>query len=166
MSTPLGQTPYHIAMVCLGNICRSPIAQVVLSAKIAAAGLADEVVVDSCGIGGWHLGDPIDRRAAEVLTAHGYDPTHHRARHFAADWFDRYDIILAMDRSNLSELERLSRNEADLDKVRMFRSFDPTSADDLDVPDPWYGGAADFENVLAIVERTTQALVKELSSST
>jgi len=159
------QTPYHIALVCLGNICRSPIAEVVLSAKIAAAGLADDVVVSSSGTGGWHLGDPIDRRAAEVLTAHGFDPTHHRARQFAVTWFDRYDIVLAMDRSNLSELERLSRNEADLDKVRMFRSFDPVATDDLDVPDPWYGGIADFEHVLVIVERTAQALVEELSGS-
>ena len=70
-----------------------------------------------------------------------------------------------MDRSNLSELERLSRNEADLDKVRMFRSFDPVATNDLDVPDPWYGGIADFEHVLVIIERTAQALVEELSGS-
>jgi protein-tyrosine phosphatase len=159
------QTPYRIAMVCLGNICRSPIAQVVLSTKIADAGLADDVVVDSSGTGGWHLGEPIDNRAAEVLVAHGYDPTHHRARQFVVDWFDEYDIVLAMDRSNLGELERLSRNEADLEKVRMFRSFDPVSTADLDVPDPWYGGRADFEDVLTIVERTTQALVAELTGS-
>ncbi|MDQ3485922.1 MAG: low molecular weight phosphotyrosine protein phosphatase [Actinomycetota bacterium] len=163
--SPETQTPYRIAMVCLGNICRSPIAEVVLSAKIAAAGLADDVVVDSSGTGGWHLGDPIDSRAAEVLVSHGYDPTRHRARQFVVDWFDEYDIVLTMDRSNLGELERLSRGEADLDKIRMFRSFDPLSTGDLDVPDPWYGGQADFEHVLTIVERTTHALILELSGS-
>ncbi len=154
--------PYRIAIVCLGNICRSPMAEVVLSAKLVTEGLSDEVIVDSSGTGNWHLGEPIDRRAAEVLIAHGYDPTRHRASQFVVTGFDDHDIVLAMDRSNLGELERLSRSEADLDKIRMFRSFDPAADTDLDVPDPWYGGRAEFELVLAIVERTTSALVDEL----
>ncbi len=152
---------YAIAMVCLGNICRSPVAEVVLSAKLAAAGL-DDVTVDSAGTGGWHVGEPIDPRAAAMLDEHGYDPRPHRARQFSAAWFDTHDLVLAMDRSNLDELERISRSADDLGKISMFRSFDPDATGSLDVPDPWYGGRADFERVLGIVERTTNALVDEL----
>ncbi|MBA2773121.1 MAG: low molecular weight phosphotyrosine protein phosphatase [Nocardioidaceae bacterium] len=152
---------YAIAMVCLGNICRSPVAEVVLSAKLAAIGLSD-VSVDSAGTGSWHVGEPIDPRAAAMLVDHGYDPRPHRARQFSADWFDSHDLVLAMDRSNLTELERISRSADDLGKISMFRSFDPDATGSLDVPDPWYGGRADFENVLTVVERTTDALVDEL----
>lgn len=157
---------HTIAMVCLGNICRSPIAEVVLSAKLAAAGLGDDVSVDSAGTGRWHVGEPIDPRAAAMLDEHGYDPQQHRARQFSADWFDTHDLVLAMDRSNLDELERISRSADDLGKISMFRSFDPDATGSLDVPDPWYGGRADFENVLALVERTTDALVDELRALT
>ncbi|MBA2698861.1 MAG: low molecular weight phosphotyrosine protein phosphatase [Nocardioidaceae bacterium] len=153
-------TTYAIAMVCLGNICRSPIAEVVLSAKLADAGLR-VISVDSAGTGGWHVGEPIDPRAASMLDAHGYDPRRHRARQFSPSWFDAHDLVLAMDRTNLSELERISRDADDLHKISMFRSFDPAATGSLDVPDPWYGGRADFEHVLTIVERTTGALVDE-----
>ena len=156
---------YAIAMVCLGNICRSPVAEVVLSAKLSAAGLSD-ISVDSAGTGGWHVGEPIDPRAAAMLDGHGYDPGQHRARQFSAAWFDTHDLVLAMDRSNLDELERISRSADDLGKISMFRSFDPDATGSLDVPDPWYGGRADFENVLEVVERTTDALVDELRTLT
>ena len=163
-STPAdgaGRPAYAIAVVCLGNICRSPIAAVVLSAKLVAAGLLT-VALDSAGTGGWHVGEPMDHRAADVLSRHGYDPSHHRARQFAPQWFDEHDLVLAMDRATLEDLQQLARGDDDLDTIAMFRSFDPEATSSLDVPDPWYGGRADFELVIDIVERTTDAIVGEL----
>lgn len=160
-STDTTSDGYAIAMVCLGNICRSPIAAVVLAAKLAREGL-DTVTVDSAGTGSWHIGDPMDRRAASLLADHGYDAVQHRARQFTPDWFDTHDLVLAMDRTSIDELARLSRSPSDLDQVQLFRAFDPEAETSFDVPDPWYGGRADFELVLAICERTTDVLVDEL----
>jgi protein-tyrosine phosphatase len=154
---------YLIALVCLGNICRSPTADVVLNARLDASGL-DEVVAESCGTGDWHLGEPMDPRTARVLTAAGYDPRRHRARHFGRPWFD-HDLILTMDRSNHSEVLRLLPPDRH-DRVRMFRSFDPqVSGNDPvpDVPDPWYGGPEGFDEVLKIVERTCEGIVDWLT---
>jgi protein-tyrosine phosphatase len=156
--------PYRIAVVCLGNICRSPIADVVLNARLADEGLADEVEVTSCGTGTWHVGEPMDPRAATVLTASGYDASRHRADTFGPDWHD-HDLILAMDASNLADvLDQVPPERRD--RVRLFRSYDPEVADDRavpDVPDPFYGGPDGFAEVLAIVERTSDDLVQQLA---
>jgi protein-tyrosine phosphatase len=145
---------YRVAVVCLGNICRSPMADVVLSARLAAAGLDDRVAVSSSGTGGWHVGDPMDRRAAATLTAAGYDATRHRAQQWADD---DADLVLAMDAQNLDDIGGGS------DRVMLFRAFDPL-APGGDVPDPYYGGDSGFEEVLAMVERTAKALVAALES--
>lgn len=156
---------YRVALVCLGNICRSPIADVVVNAALAEAGLTDRVEVTSCGTGTWHVGERMDRRAAAVLTGSGYDASTHRARHFGADWHD-HDLILVMDHANLADV--LAELPPDRhDRVRLFRTFDPaveaTDPDDVpDVPDPFYGGPEGFDDVLAVVERTAQKLVREL----
>jgi protein-tyrosine phosphatase len=158
---------YRIALVCLGNICRSPIADVVLNAELADAGLTDAVEATSCGTGTWHLGEAMDSRAASVLTAAGYDATRHEARHFGADWHD-HDLILVMDHQNLADvLAQLPPDRRD--RVRLFRSYDPeveaTDPDDVPaVPDPFYGGPEGFDEVLAIVRRTARALVADLRS--
>ena len=157
--------PYRIAVVCLGNICRSPMADVVLSDRVGAAGLADRVEVVSAGTGGWHVGGPMDERAAALLERHGYDPSRHRARQFAADWFDTCDLVLAMDASNHATLTGLALAGTG-DRLRRFRDYDPAGADDgggRDVPDPYYGGADGFERVLRMVERTADALVDALA---
>ncbi|MGY2701016.1 low molecular weight protein-tyrosine-phosphatase [Nocardioides sp. HB32] len=156
--TPEPRRPgsYRVALVCLGNICRSPMAHVVLAAKLADAGLDDRVEVTSAGTGGWHVGNPMDRRAAATLAAAGYDPTHHRAQQWAGtDDLDAQDLVLAMDAQNLADLGGRS------DRVRLFRDFDPLEPGG-DVPDPYYGGDSGFEEVLAMVERTTAALVAAL----
>lgn len=158
-------SPYTIAMVCLGNICRSPMAQVVLSDKLLQAGMADRVQVRSCGTGDWHVGERMDRRAAATLTASGYDPSLHRAAHFERTWFDVSDAILAMDFANLRDIRRLAASDRQLDRVLMFRSFDPQAGDDVEVPDPWYGDRDGFAEVLAMVERTTDVLVQKLRTS-
>jgi low molecular weight protein-tyrosine phosphatase len=149
---------YAISLVCLGNICRSPTAQVVLEARLAAAGLDDRVSVRSSGTGDWHVGRPMDSRAAATLEAHGYDASRHRARQYADSWAAEDDLVLAMDHDNLADLGGRS------DRIAMFRDFDPAGAGE-DVPDPYYGGADGFRDVLSIVERTSDALVAALSST-
>lgn len=157
---PPPRTPgrYRIALVCLGNICRSPMADVVLSARVADAGLDDVVEVVSAGTGGWHAGEPMDRRAAALLTAEGYDASRHRAQQVRASWLDTYDLVLAMDDANLADLQALG--PADPTRVRLFRDFDPEGTGE--VPDPYYGGDAGFRDVLTLVERTADALTGDL----
>jgi protein-tyrosine phosphatase len=151
---------YRVALVCLGNICRSPIADVVLNDRLAGAGLADDIEVTSCGTATWHIGEAMDPRAAEVLSRAGYDAGRHRAQHFGAGWFD-HDLILAMDATNLADIVALLPADR-RDRVRLFRSYDPEAHGEEPVPDPFYGGPEGFENVLEIVERTSDALVDEL----
>jgi protein-tyrosine phosphatase len=158
LPAPVG-TPYRIAFVCLGNICRSPMAEVIMASLVEGAGLAAKVEVTSCGTGDWHMGDPIDPRAAAELQAAGYDSSAHRAKQFDASWLGK-DLVLAMDAKNLNDIT--DGRGAD-DRIRMFRSFDPLAGpDDLEVPDPFYGGDEGFAEVIAMVERTCRRLVTEL----
>lgn len=155
-------TPYRIAFVCLGNICRSPMADVILRDLLESAGLADRVEVTSCGTGDWHLGHPMDPRAAARLEEAGYDPSLHRAQQFDASWLGR-DLVLAMDAKNLRDV---TDGRGENDRVRMFRSFDPL-ADPAepthpDVPDPYTEGEEGFVEVIGIVERTCRQLLLEL----
>lgn len=157
----------RIALVCLGNICRSPTADVVLNAMLAEAGLDDRFVAESCGTADWHVGKPMDSRSALALEAAGYDPSAHRARRFDASWHD-HDLILVMDEANRRDV-LAGLPEDRHDRVRMFRSFDPEAPDadpatgtGPDVPDPWYGGPQGFLDVLAIVERTCRNLLTHL----
>jgi protein-tyrosine phosphatase len=158
-------TPYRVAVVCLGNICRSPMADVVLTHRVAEAGLGHAVEVVSAGTGDWHIGNPMDRRAASLLTAHGYDASRHSAQQFAKTGFDEADVVLAMDADNLADLEALRPVDHEQGRLLMFRDFDPRSGGehDRDVPDPYYGGDDGFETVLAMVERTSDAIVAHLA---
>lgn len=151
--------PYRLALVCLGNICRSAMADVVLRDRVEEHGLADRVEVESFGTGDWHVGGPMDRRAAATLTAAGYDATRHRARQFVAGLAADHDLVLAMDASNRADLRDLGVAK---DRLRMFRDLDPEPGD-REVPDPYYGGDEGFTDVLAMVERTADALVRELA---
>jgi protein-tyrosine phosphatase len=151
---------YRVALVCLGNICRSPMAHVVLESRLDDAGLGDLVEVTSSGTGGWHVGNPMDPRAAATLCQAGYDATRHRARQYDASWADRNDLVLAMDRDNL---DNLSDPGGVSPRVMLFRDFDPVEPGG-DVPDPYYGGDSGFEEVLSMVERTSDNLVAALSA--
>ncbi|GAA0976186.1 putative low molecular weight protein-tyrosine-phosphatase [Nocardioides aquaticus] len=160
---PSPRTPgrYSVALVCLGNICRSPMAEVALADAVRRAGLDDQVTLQSCGTGAWHVGDPMDRRAAATLVAHGLDPSAHRARHLdPADpsWF-AHDLLLVMDAANLRDTLALGPDEPD--RVRLFRSLDPVGTG-ADVPDPYYGGDDGFEEVLGMVRRVSDVLVSAL----
>ncbi|HVT20925.1 MAG TPA: low molecular weight protein-tyrosine-phosphatase [Mycobacteriales bacterium] len=159
------ETPYRICFVCMGNICRSPIAEVVMRAKIADAGLADRVVVDSAGTGDWHAGGPADERTIATLRAHGYDGERHVARQFKPEWFDGIDLVVAMDGRNLQALRWLASDEQSGKIVRL-RSFDPAArGGDLDVPDPYYGAADHFEEVLAMVEAGCDGLLAHVRAT-
>jgi len=161
---PASATTYRVALVCLGNICRSPMAHVVLASRVEDAGLADRVHLESFGTGDWHVGQPMDRRAAATLTAEGYDATRHRARTFGVREADAFDLVLAMDRANLEDLADLG---VDASRLRLFRSFDPEAdGEQADVPDPYYGSDDGFGEVLAIVERTGARLVDLLQRQT
>jgi protein-tyrosine phosphatase len=157
---PPPRTPgrYAISLVCLGNICRSPTAHVVLEARLAEAGLDDRVSVRSSGTGDWHVGRPMDTRAAATLERAGYDASRHRAQQYDDVWAGEDDLVLAMDDDNLADLGGRT------DRLMLFRDFDPVGTGE-DVPDPYYGGADGFHDVLTIVERTSDALVAALSST-
>jgi protein-tyrosine phosphatase len=146
-----------ICFVCLGNICRSPMAEIVMRQRLVEAGLDDRVTVSSAGTGDWHVGAGADERAARALTAQGYDASGHRGRQFRAEWFAEHDLVVAMDRSNERDLRRLGPPGAE-DKVRLLTSFDP-AATSSDVPDPYYGGDDGFSDVLAMVERGCAGLL-------
>jgi protein-tyrosine phosphatase len=150
-----------IAMVCMGNICRSPIAEHVMRAKAAAAGL--DVHVESAGTGGWHVGNPADPRSVTVLTDHGYT-SQHSAQQFGPDWFDRFDYILVMDHENFKNLTAQASNQLAISKVRMILEFDPKSQSGAIVPDPYYGESADFLHVLEIVERACDGFISHLQN--
>jgi protein-tyrosine phosphatase len=161
---PPARTPgsYAVALVCLGNICRSPMADVVLQEHLVRAGLDDRVTVASCGTGDWHVGRAMDPRAAATLDGAGYDPTRHRAQTLDASWFERFDLLLAMDASNLDDVRGLGASTEGTERAMLFRSFDPVGPGG-EVPDPYYGGDSGFEEVLEMVERTSGALVSALA---
>ena len=123
---PRGTGPaYSVAFVCLGNICRSPTAEAVMTRKLAEAELDRDVVVSSSGTGTWHLGEAMDRRAATTLAAHGYDPSRHRAALFEGAGFAEHDLVLAMDRSNLAHLRERLPDRGDLYAERPVLLLEP-----------------------------------------
>src|SRR5262244_139612 len=117
--------PYRVGLVCLGNICRSPMAEVVLRAELDRAGLSGKVEVDSAGTGDWHLGEAMDPGARAELSRRGYDGSGHEARQIQPSWLTDYDLLLAMDRSNLAGLRRMAAGDSELaGRIRLMRSFD------------------------------------------
>ncbi|MGW2586265.1 low molecular weight protein-tyrosine-phosphatase [Streptomyces virginiae] len=150
---------YRVCFVCTGNICRSPMAESVFRAHVAADGLAALVEVDSAGTGGWHEGDGADPRTVSVMEAAGYEQDH-RARQFRSSWFARLDLVIALDAGHLRDLRALAPTAQDAAKVRLLRSYDPAaSAAETDVPDPYYGPLDGFEECLELVEAASPGLL-------
>ena len=143
----------HICFVCLGNICRSPLAEGVFKSLIQQEGLQEEIRVSSAGVGSWHIGELPDERMLQTAQKNGIQLTS-RARQFQPEDFEETDLILAMDRSNLTALEQMCPSPVAIEKIRLFRFFDPLAEGDLDVPDPYYGGNQGFDNVFEMVNRT------------
>ncbi|HEY7265138.1 MAG TPA: low molecular weight protein-tyrosine-phosphatase [Trebonia sp.] len=154
--------PYRVCFVCLGNICRSPMAEVVLRARLREAGLAGKVVVDSAGTGDWHIGERMNPPARDALERGGYDGSGHRARQIEAPWLAERDLLLAMDASNLARLRTLAR-AAGGDAGRRIRLFGEVAGlDGADVPDPYGGDPAEFDRVLDMLDAGTERLVGQL----
>lgn len=162
---------YSICVVCSGNICRSPLGEVVLEDALARAGLADHVSVCSAGTGSWHVGEGADHRACAVARSHGLDLADHRAGVFSAEHFEQVDLVLALDHGHLRALRSLAPDEDAQAKIHLLRSFDPEAVaeGDLEVADPYYGDKRDFEiayeQVVAAAEGIVAHVERELTHS-
>ena len=138
-------------------------AEALVRAELTAAGLADRVHVESAGTGDWHLGEQMDRGARAELKRRGYDGSGHRARQINAAWLDEFDLLIAMDTSNLRNLQQMAAGRADiLGRIRLFRSFDPTAPEGAEVPDPYGGDPEEFARVFDILQSAARGLVAAL----
>ncbi len=147
----------RILMVCLGNICRSPLAHGILESKLPS----DHFYVDSAGTAAYHVGNSPDHRSIKVAKTHGIDISHQSARQFKVSDFDTFDYIYAMDSSNYNNIISLARDNEDIGKVKLFLE-ENTAIFNKNVPDPYYGDMSDFEHVFDIIESTSKLLLKKL----
>lgn len=154
----------RILFVCMGNICRSPTAEGVMRRLVEDAGLDGRVEIESAGTGGWHAGEPPDRRATLAARRRGIT-LEGAARQIRGADFRDFDLVIALDRANLRELLAIAPDEEAAEKIRLLREFDPRAGGDLDVPDPYYGGDRGFETVLDMVEAACRGLLDELRSA-
>jgi protein-tyrosine phosphatase len=152
-----------ILFVCLGNICRSPMAEGMMKHLVKEQKLENEFFIDSAGTAAYHIGNLPDSRMRATAARHGIN-LDSKARQFKTHDFDDFDLIVAMDSSNKSNILKLARNKQDEEKVKMMRAFDEASFRFDDVPDPYYGGDAGFENVYQILKRSCGNLLKELTN--
>jgi protein-tyrosine phosphatase len=162
--------PTRILFVCMGNICRSPTAEGVMRGLVARDGVSETVELDSAGTGGWHLGSAPDERASAAALARGIALEGH-ARQVSCDDFIAFDLLIAMDRSNVRELRRLAGSDEQRARVRLLREFDPASGahsperwvgGDIDVPDPYFGSPGGFEEVLDLVQAACEGLLAQI----
>jgi protein-tyrosine phosphatase len=163
----------RVVFVCTGNICRSPMGDVVLRHLAAGQRLADGTVladsleVSSAGTGGWHAGESMDPRARAALERRGYTDHGHRAQAFETAWLPGADLVVCMDRGHRQTLASMARARAGdyryEDRLVMMRSFDPRAGGDIDVPDPYYGDDEEFEHCLDLVEAGCRGLVAHLA---
>lgn len=145
--------PVKILMVCLGNICRSPLAEGILRSK-----LDSNFIIDSAGTGGWHVGESPDQRSIETAKQNNIDISHQKARKFSIADFDSFDYVYVMDQSNYKDVINLAPNEVAKAKVALILG------DSKEVPDPYYGGQEGFENVYYLLDQACEEIAKNLSS--
>ena len=141
-----------ILFVCLGNICRSPLAEAIFKHKLQQKGIQDQFEVDSCGTANYHIGDAPDSRSVANARKNGVT-INHIGRQLQEEDLDYYDLILAMDKSNLSNIFKLQSKEEQIEKIKLMREFDPLENGE-EVPDPYYGGDKGFQNVFDILNRS------------
>ena len=161
--SPDESTPFRIIFVCTGNICRSPMAEVMLRDEVTRSGLGRLITTSSAGTGDWHVGEQADGRTITALAKRGYDGSHHRARQFDPAWFTDLDLVVVLDRSHDRILRNWATTDHDRNKVRLLLDFDKEQAALHDVPDPYYSDDALFDSVLGMIERANHALFKQLA---
>jgi len=147
-----------ICFVCHGNIIRSPLAENLFRYLAKDSGVGDKFVVDSAGVDSWHAGEKPDRRMRRIAASHGFNYSG-SARQFLKSDLDQFDLIIAMDSSNLRALMSLAERPEQSEKIFLMRKFDPLGGPDLPVPDPYYGGIDGFEDVYQIIVRSCQGLL-------
>jgi protein-tyrosine phosphatase len=148
-----------ILMVCLGNICRSPLAEGILRKKIEKNKIKAEVA--SAGFVSFHAGDPADKRAQKTALQFGIDLSHHRAQVFKSSDFDTYDLIYVMDNENMKDVLGLSRNQDDHQKTRLILN-EIFPGENKIVPDPYYGGPEGFINVFKLLDKACDAIIQKI----
>ena len=151
-----------VLMVCLGNICRSPLADGLLRHKVKRDGIV--ATVDSAGTANYHVGGPPDERMTETAMNNGIDLSSLRARQFGVSDFDSFDLIYVMDQSNYSNVTRLARNEKDINKVKLILLELGESERISEVPDPYYGGQGGFDHVFDLLDRATDVIIEKLKN--
>jgi protein-tyrosine phosphatase len=152
----------RILFVCMGNICRSPAAEGVFQRQLEESCLAGQVLLDSAGTGGWHSGNRADSRMRTAAARRDYDLTS-RARQVSSSDFEAFDLILAMDRDNLRDLEALNKRTSGKAELKLFCDY-CTDHDETEVPDPYYGGEAGFEKVLDLLEDGCNGLLADVQA--
>jgi protein-tyrosine phosphatase len=154
--------PVRVLFVCLGNICRSPLAEGVFRHLVREHALEEHFHIDSAGTGAWHVGEPPDPRSREVAERHGVGLDGQRARQVRDQDFAEFDYIVAMDRQNLKALERLRVRSGGEAEVLLLRDHDPAPGDG-EVPDPYYGGPRGFDDVFEMIRRSAAEFLRHLS---
>lgn len=150
-----------VLFVCLGNICRSPLAEGVFRSIVSAEGMEHRFEIDSAGTSDYHIGSSPDARTIEEAQQRGL-VLEHAARQITVEDLERFDYVIAMDASNLGNVERLARKQRGRAEVHLLRSFDAESGDDLEVPDPYFGGPEGFAQVHDLVERASHGLLSHI----
>jgi len=156
-------TKIRVLFVCLGNICRSPLAEAIFNHKIHTKKLNEHVIVDSCGTSNYHIGDIPDPRTISTARKNGIKIDHY-VRQLTTNDLEDFDFILAMDHSNHQNILRLSKNETHAQKVFLMRDFDSLGKGE-EVPDPYFGDERDFQEVYDILDRSTDNLLLHLEES-
>lgn len=155
---------YRVLFVCLGNICRSPAAEIVFNAAVQRAGLKDRILADSCGTASYHTGEKPDHRMLAALERAGYAWGGHRARTFSRRDFEQFDLIIPQDEANRRDILAQASHQEQKAKVRPMSDWFAAGEIEREVPDPYYGGPAGFDAVVQLLERAMDSLVQELKS--
>lgn len=149
--------PVKILMVCLGNICRSPLAEGILASKLPT----NEFLVDSAGTGHWHIGSPPDKRSILTAQKNGLDISHQRGKQFVPSLFDEFDFIYVMDTNNYEEVIKMARNDEDKNKVQLILD-ELFPGENVDVPDPYHGFQSNFDQVYEMLDEACESIAKKL----